>query len=312
MTAPVQLDSTSHDRPSVAVITAGHKQHDQHLDQIGGMARAVVAPDLHVVISMGDRDLTRGRVPLGHDRWQTIVRATPPGPLHARRVLARDAGARVAIEAGAELLIFLDADALPSLHLVERYAEALARPSDAPQVLCGALVDPGPRPAAGYAWSRLDQLVVADPGTTALAAGEVAPEPRIECFRSASFGITAADVQAIGGMLGPELEAGEHDLDLVSRLQATGGSLSWLGGVAALRRPRSLADVTPVELDTLARAANRFEERWDTRLTAVPALIAAERAGLLHRRDDGLWSRVDLADGASTERVTAPAMGGRA
>lgn len=295
MTAPAQSGSGSQDRPAVAVITAGHKQHDQHLDQIGGLARAVVAPDLHVVISMGDRDLTRGRVPLSHDRWHTIVRATPPGPLHARRVLARDAGARAAIEAGAELLIFLDADALPSLHLVERYAEALARPSDAPRVLCGALVDPGPRPAAGYVWSHLDQLVAADPGTVALAAGEEAAEPRLECFRSASFGITAADVEKIGGMLGPELETGEHDLDLVSRLRASGGSMSWLGGVAALRRPRSLAAVTPIELDTLARAANRFEQRWNTRLTAVPALVAAERAGLLHRQDDGSWSRVEAA-----------------
>lgn len=285
------------DKPRVAVITAGHRQHDDHLDQIGGLARAVVPPDLHVVISMGDRDLTRGRVPLRHDRWETVVQAVQPGPLRARRVLARDTGARAAVAAGAELLIFLDADALPSLHLVERYAEALAQGSadGGPQILCGGLVDPGPRPDAGYEWSRLDQLVAQDLAATGLGAGEVAPEPRLERFRSASFGITATDVDRIGGLVGPDLATSDHDLDLAARLRVAGGSLAWLGGVTALRRPRSLTDVTPAELQTLGRAANRYEERWGTRLTGVPALLAAERGGLLRRDAEGRWRTVDVA-----------------
>lgn len=293
---PSPPDPTDTDRPVVAVITAGYRQHDAHLDQIGGLARAPVTPDLHVIISMGDRDLTRGRVPLHHDRWKTIVRAMPPGPQRARRVMARDTGARMAVEAGAELLIFLDADALPSLHLVDRYAEALARPSDdGPRVLCGGLVDPGPRSAAGFQWSRLDQLVAEDLAAIGLAAGEVIPEPRVERFRAASFGITAEDLESIGGMVGPELNSSDHDLDLASRLKEAGGHLGWLVGVTALRRPRSLADVTPVELDTLARAANRFERRWGTQLSAVPALRAAERHGLVQRGKDGLWVRVEVA-----------------
>ncbi|WP_131104731.1 hypothetical protein [Ornithinimicrobium sufpigmenti] len=284
------------DRPVVAVITAGYRQHDAHLDQIGGLARSAVPPDLHVIISMGDRDLTRGRVPLHHDRWKTVVRAMPPGPQRARRVMARDTGARMAIEAGAELLIFLDADALPSLHLVERYADALARPyGDGPRVLCGSLIDPGPRPAAGFQWSRLDQLVAEELATVGLPAGEVIPQRQVERFRAASFGITALDLGAIGGMVGPELNSNDHDLDFASRLHEAGGHLARLVGVPALRRPRSLADVTPLELDTLARAANRFEERWGTRLSAMPALMAAERAGLVHRGKDGLWARVEAA-----------------
>ncbi|QFG68534.1 glycosyltransferase family 2 protein [Ornithinimicrobium pratense] len=295
MTSVLQARSTI-DRPGVAVITAGYRQHDAHLDQIGGLARSAVTPDLHVIISMGDRDLTRGRVPLHHDRWETIVRAMPPGPQRARRVLARDAGARVAVEAGAELLVFLDADALPSLHFVEQYAEALAQPSGrGPRVLCGGLVDPGPRPEAGYQWSRLDQMVAEDLAAGGVAAGQVVPEPQVERLRAASFGITATDLEAIGGMLGPELSTSEHDLDFASRLREAGGSLARLMGVTALRRPRNLADVTPVELDTLAKAANRFEERWDTRLSVVPVLVAAERAGLLRRDKDNLWVRTAAA-----------------
>lgn len=281
----------------VAVITAGHRQHDDHLDQIGGLARAVVTPDLHVVISMGDRDLTRGRVPLRHDRWETIVQAMPPGPQRARRVLARASGARAAVEAGAELLIFLDADALPSLHLVERYAEALGSGSadDGPRMLCGGLVDPGPRPVAGYEWTRLDHLVAEDLAAAGLGAGQVVPEPLFERFRSASFGITATDLARIGGLVGTDLATSDHDLDLASRLRAAGGSLAWLGGVTALRRPRSLTDLTPRELETLVRAANRYEERWDTQLSAVPVLASAERAGLLHRDAEGRWSALDAA-----------------
>lgn len=285
------------DRPRVAVVTAGCRQHDDHLDQIGALARAAVTPDLHVVISMGDRDLTRGRVPLRHDRWETIVSAMPPGPQRARRVLARDAGARAAVEAGAELLIFLDADALPSLHLVERYAEALARPAgEAPRVLCGGLVDPGPRPAAGYEWSLLDRLVADDLAATGLGAGEELPEPHVERFRAASFGLSAADLDRLGGMVGPDLAVGDHDLDLASRLREAGGSLAWLAGVAALRRPRSLADLTPEEIQTLVRAANRYEERWST-LVGVPVLMAAERAELLRRDVEGRWAAVAVRRG---------------
>ena len=281
----------------VAVITAGHRQHDDHLDQIGGLARAVVTPDLHVVISMGDRDLTRGRVPLRHDRWETVVRAMPPGPQRARRVMARDTGARAAVMAGAELLIFLDADALPSLHLVERYAEALARGpvEGGPRILCGGLVDPGPRPAAGYEWSRLDHLVADDLAAAGLGAGEEAPEPHLERLRVASLGLTAADLEKMDGLVGADLATSDHDLDLASRLRAAGGSLAWLGGVAALRRRRRLADVTSAELATLERAANRYEERWNTRLTGVPVLIAAERAGRLRRDGESRWRAVDVA-----------------
>lgn len=295
MTAAPNAPRTT-DRPAVAVITAGYRQHDAHLDQIGGLARAPVTPDLHVIISMGDRDLTRGRVPVHHDRWETLVRAMPPGPQRARRVLARDAGARAAVEAGAELLVFLDADALPSLHLVEQYAEALAQPSvGGPRVLCGSLVDPGPRPEAGYQWSRLDRLVAEDLAAVGLAAGEVIPEPQVERFRAASFGITAADLETVGGMLGPELSTSEHDLDFASRLREAGGNLARLVGVTALRRPRDLAQVTLAELDTLARAANRFEARWDTRLSSVPVIMAAERAGLLRRDEHDLWVRAQAA-----------------
>lgn len=285
--------------PRVAVITAGHDQHDAHMDQVAAMDRAVVGPDLHVVISMGDRDLTRGRVPLHHDRWSTIVKAMPPGPRRSREMLARDAGARAALEDGAQLLIFLDPDALPSLHLVERYADALAEPSgEGPRVLCGGLVDPGPRPETGYDWPHLDKLVTEDLASGhhagRLGAGGVTVEAHAELFRSASFGISADDLESVGGIVDPDLDGDDHDLDFASRLLGAGGSLAWLGGVAALRRPRSLDQVTAADLDALARAANRFEERNGRELAPVPLLAAATQAGLMRRAASGDWA---LADG---------------
>lgn len=271
------------------MITAARKQPDDLLDQVGALARAVVAPDLHVVISMGDRDLTRGRVPLGHDRWETVVKAMPPGPRGAVPVLARQTGAEVAIDAGAEILVFLDADCLPSRHLVGRYRDALTTlPDDVPTILCGLLVDPGPRPDAGYVWAELDELVASAPSTTALPAGAVEAEPDLSRFRSASFAVTTEHLRRLGGVVGRGGRAGDHDLDLASRLRAAGGRLAWLGGVTALRRPRSVEDISGPELATLARAASRYEQRWEQELS-MPVLSAAQRTGLLRRDDSGQW-----------------------
>ena len=85
---------------------------------------------VRVVVSMGDPSLAA--VTRQHPGVQTItVPVADPGrlPLAA----ARNAGAEAALEAGAELLVFLDVDCLPGDRLLPRYAQA-AR-DDA--LLCG-------------------------------------------------------------------------------------------------------------------------------------------------------------------------------
>jgi hypothetical protein len=48
-------------------------RHEHLLGQVDGLSVGSEPPALHSVVSMGDRDLTRGRLPLGTDRWRTVV-----------------------------------------------------------------------------------------------------------------------------------------------------------------------------------------------------------------------------------------------
>ena len=65
---------------------------------------------------------------------EAVVRV-PPGDDGLRLAAARNAGARIAEELGARLLVFLDADCIPGAELLGRYRDAAAQHPDA--VLCG-------------------------------------------------------------------------------------------------------------------------------------------------------------------------------
>ena len=104
-------------RAAVITIVAG--RHDHLLRQ-----RAALDPNVHhVLVAMGERC----RVP-GAD----VIRVanTPQGLPLAQ---ARNAGARRALDAGAELLVFLDVDCIPGPRLLERYRAV----GDEPALLCG-------------------------------------------------------------------------------------------------------------------------------------------------------------------------------
>lgn len=48
---------------TIAVLTHTRARHSQLLAQVDGISVGSVPPQVHCVISMGDRELTRGRLP---------------------------------------------------------------------------------------------------------------------------------------------------------------------------------------------------------------------------------------------------------
>src|SRR5512143_3323755 len=105
-------------RPRTAVVTIAHGRHEHLAGQLWGLAQQSLQPDVFVAVAMHDpavRDVVERHALPAWSVHVPDVAATPSGlPLAA----ARNAGARAATEAGADRLVFLDVDCIPSAGLV--------------------------------------------------------------------------------------------------------------------------------------------------------------------------------------------------
>ncbi|RIK14730.1 MAG: hypothetical protein DCC50_10330, partial [Acidobacteria bacterium] len=149
------------------VITSAKGHHEQLLNQVDGLSVGSVPPMVHCVVSMGDRDLTRGRLPLGTDRWETLVRPVPSDRRALPLAAARNVGAEMAVEAGAKVLVFVAGHVIPGSRTLERFAEvAINRPAglpDGPVVYVGPILElPEPDETTGYPFGRLVEVALAD------------------------------------------------------------------------------------------------------------------------------------------------------
>ena len=107
-----------------AVITPVAGRHSHLQLQRAGLLAGTLRPDWHIVVTMEDgavRNLLDERAP-PVDIVET-TRQAGALPLAS----ARNLGARQAMSAGADLLIFLDVDCVPGPMLVSRYARHAAQ-----------------------------------------------------------------------------------------------------------------------------------------------------------------------------------------
>ena len=87
----------------VAVVTVAAGRHDHLRGQLEGLSSSTVLPDLHVIVSMGDpvvADVARGAGSIA-----LVVGIDAPGntlPIAS----ARNLGADIALEDGADVLVF--------------------------------------------------------------------------------------------------------------------------------------------------------------------------------------------------------------
>lgn len=233
--------------PRVAILTTSHDQHAQLLHQIGGIALGTLIPDLHVVVAMADKTLATGKVPLRSDRWETIIRtartdARGPLPVAAARNLA----AHAAIEAGSEVLIFLDAHLIPGPRLLEAAVDRATSDRHQPPVLwCGELRRL-PRPKGpGQPVHALEDIASAAPNPPLLPPDHETVVAGPESVAGGTLVITAQGYRGTDGF--PVGVAGAESVDVAyaRTIQATGGTIVRFGGGPAYQQSPTADEMQP-------------------------------------------------------------------
>ena len=243
-----------------AVITIARGRHDHLRRQRAGLARSSTPPDAHMIVAMGDpalaESLERGPVPtrvLGID--------APPGeelPLAA----ARNAGAAAAIADGAELLVFLDVDCIPSPALMSRYAATATHPAHADALLCGPVAYLPPAGATGYDLDRLDALAAPHAARPRPVDGEVLVAEDRRLFWSLSFAVRASTWAKCGGFCAEYVGYGGEDTDFAELAHSAGIGMRWVGGATAHHQHHPVS-APPVEhVASIVRNARIFHRRW--------------------------------------------------
>jgi N-acetylglucosaminyl-diphospho-decaprenol L-rhamnosyltransferase len=244
-----------------AVVTIAHGRHEHLRGQGWGLLRQTQPPDLYVVVAMGDPDVA---VVAREQYPDAVTVEVPTATADLPLAEARNAGAGAAIEAGADVLVFLDVDCIPAASTVARYAEVLASAGGArPIVACGEVhyLPPVDHPAE-YRAPGLADRADPHPARPSPARGAVLTGADVKLFWSLSFAMTADDWQVLGGFDEAYTGYGAEDTDFGQRLAAARGDLLWVGGAAAYHQHHP-TDVPPTRhLQAIVRNANTFHERW--------------------------------------------------
>lgn len=248
-------------RLSTAVITivSGRPQH--LLNQQRGVRSGTRLPEHYVVVAMDDSAALKSTAtgPLAGSPvhlHQVAIPAEGGLPLAA----ARNAGALAALAAGAEILIFLDVDCVPSPTLVDTYVNSVA--AETGRVLhCGVVRYLGPEVDA----TELDSDALAGPPHPARPA----PEPGTsitsadwKLFWSLSFATSARTWQHLGGFCEEYRGYGAEDTDLGYRAHSAGVNLRWVGGADAFHQYHPTERPPIRHLDDIVRNATVFHQRW--------------------------------------------------
>lgn len=243
----------------VAVITPVAGRH-QHLRlQRRGLRCSTVPVDSHVVVCMGDP--TAGDV--------AAAQAEPPATaVHvavtdSRLPLARarNAGAERAIDAGADLLIFLDVDCIPAPGMVRRYVQC-AREDGAPRLLCGPVSYLPPPPPGGYDLGRISELADPHPARPHPADDQTLRDGDPRLFWSLSFAVRPETWTRIGGFCEEYRGYGGEDTDFGQSAAAVGVRLDWTGGADAYHQFHPSGDPPVEHLDDVVANAHVFFRRW--------------------------------------------------
>lgn len=280
---------------TIAVLTMTRHRHEHLFGQVDGLSVGSLPPHLHVVVSMGDRDLTRGRLPLSTDRWETIVRPVPTDRRALPLARARNTAAEEAIEAGADVLIFLDSGVIPGSRTLEFYRDAVTgdlgapvrEQVEGPVLWCGPVLQlpEADNPEIGYPMGQLHSIALRTPGTPQLQAGELAIEERWQQFRASAFAMSAQDFTASGGFDTGYTGHGLEDADYAERVHREGGAMVWVGGATAYRQPDEQVPANEEE-KIAVNHAKVWQDRWGV-APEHPWLQRLVGEGRLRRTQDG-------------------------
>jgi GT2 family glycosyltransferase len=265
-----------------AVITAVHGRGDHLRRQLDGISRGTVLPDLHIVVAIDD-PAVRALVTAADNQARVVRCDGVDGPLPI--AAARNAGARAALDCGAELLVFLDVDCIPGAHLVGRYRAAAATSQHGDALLCGAVTYLPPPSPAGYPAS-LESLTNPHPARPAPPDGVVIPSTAYDLFWSLSFALTAATWRRSGGFCLRYRGYGAEDTDFAQVAASKGIPMAWVGGADAFHQFHPVSDPPFEHVHDIVRNAGIFHARWGW-WPMEGWLMAFEERGIITRDADG-------------------------
>lgn len=237
------------------VITPVAGRHEHLRSQRTSLARGDEVPDAHVVVSMGDPDVSAR---LRGEPRAVLVEVDRAGPLPLAR--ARNEGAARALALGAELLLFLDVDCLAGAAMVARYRAAAERAPDA--VLCGPVAYLPPPKPCGYDLAEVPGLAEPHPARPAPPDGRLVRDDDYHLFWSLSFAVTASTWARIGGFCERYAGYGAEDTDFGELARAAGRPLCWVGGAAAYHQHHEVTDPPVEHAGDIVRNATVFHDRW--------------------------------------------------
>ena len=254
-------------RTAVVTIAGGRPEHLRRQRQ------ALRSADLHVVVSMGEpASGDGGRLP---PTVRHHVEVTPAGlPLAA----ARNAGARIALGAGADVIVFLDVDCIPGRGLLDGYTRAAERTGGL-ALLCGPVTYLPPPPPEGYPATGLDGLAAPHAARPVPPPGSLVRDRRFELFWSLSFAVSAATWRRLGGFHEGYVGYGAEDTDFAVRAEEAGAELWWVGGADAFHQHHPESRTDPARVRELVANARLFATRhgWWPMATWLTELDAAGR-----------------------------------
>ena len=269
----------------LAVITIVSGRHDHLARQHAGLARSTRLPDDYVVVAIDDPAVsswTPGAAP--HPFFGELP-ADGPLPLAA----ARNLGARLAFERGADVAVFLDVDCIPHSGLLERYEQAAAQH---PQSLLTGPVGYLPE---GVDYARpddFDRVATVHGFRPNPPAGDV-ETGRHDLFWSLSFAVSRDTWHRLGGFFEGYRGYGGEDTDLGMTAADEAVDLVWVGGAVAYHQFHQTQDPPVQHLDDILTNGAIFESRWGF-WPMRGWLDSFERLGLVRRDASGIYTRTGV------------------
>ena len=266
-----------------AVVTAVRGRTAHLRNQLAGLHRSTVRAGAHVVVAIDD-DAVQRTVPADDATTRVI-------PFHAqgRRIpmaAARNRGAQVALDDGADLLIFLDVDCIPAPEMVDGYVRAAAHRDHSDALLCGPVTYLPPSGPAGYDLEKLVNLTAPHPARPNPTGSDVLVSTDYELFWSLSFAVRAPVWERIGGFCEEYTGYGGEDTDYGQAAAARGITMRWVGGAHAYHQHHPVSDPPVEHLQDIVDNAVVFHRRWGW--WPMSGWLEAFRArGLLEFENDG-------------------------
>lgn len=246
--------------PSVAVVTLAHGRREHLARQQLGLKLGTRLPDHYIVVAMADEGLRDELSPVVGNERVIDIPAADGG--HLPLAAARNLGAKAALDAGAEVICFLDVDCIPGRELVAAYADAAQQDGLQGCILAGPVTYLPEPDGDGYDVATIASNDSPHPARPAPNPGEIVRAGSPELFWSLSFAMRAETWMRVGGFCEEYSGYGAEDTDFAFTAAARGVDLVWVGAARAYHQWHPTNSPPTQHVADIVRNGNCFYRRW--------------------------------------------------